>query len=546
MDRIPDSKNADIAKKPKKKKHIGLFIALGIIVVLIAAPIGTVYGCFYDGTRNEITKDENFNIENVMGDLAVDSLDSTNETGKISFAITKDIINQMLIKATDEIYKTAPALEEYFTSLSLETYDNKWVFVGDLNAKNIFKTRVKIFTSFERDEENKRFIFEINDIKLGRINGLYNVVNDLAAKLGLNINDYIGTMVGSFGLSFQYDSETKQIYYSDEDARKDILHYLGENSSLYTALFTQYFDDEAFTISFDNNGIEGGIDLSNYTNNEKFLTPEKSANLNISGMRDIAEKMFNDGVIEYTDANVIDTYALLVSGYNSTTSAYRDLIKDVDLTKYGIADATTFEGITPKASDKDYIKNKVNSQVSLEGIATGYIGEINEDDIYQALLDTNVIGNSYLLNRKVEENNYKINYYALNDFYANVVDNHIYLVIGITVNGYQTNVEIDAKYLSCDPDNYTITFDINDIYYGENVVSGDFKSQIFTLLANGTKNNESVRIDKEQTQMIIDISSSLEETDKAAINLYGKMGVEITGSTLQDNGIIKFVINKNS
>lgn len=546
MDRIPDSKNIDIAKKPKKRKHIGLFIALGLILVLIAAPIATVYGCFYDGTTNEIVKDENFNIENVMSDIAVDSLDETDKTGKINFAITKDIINQMLVKATDEIYKAAPMAEEYFTSLSLETYDNKWVFIGDLNLKNLFKTRVKIFTSFERDEENKRFVFQINDIKLGRIDGLYNVINDLTGKLGININDYIGPMISSFGLSFQYNNETKQIYYSDDDARKDILRYLGENSSLYTALFTQYFDDEAFTINFDNNGIEGGIDLSNYATNERFLTPEKSENLNISAARDVAEQIFNEGVIEYNDSNVVDTYSLLVSGYNSTTSQYRDLIKTVDLSKYGIDDVTTYQGITPKASDKDYIKNKVSSQVSLEGIATGYIGEINEDDVYQALLDTNVIGNSYLLHRKVEENKYKINYYALNDFYANIVDNHIYLVIGIIVNGYQTNVEIDAKYLSCNPEIYSITFDINDIYYGENIVSEDFKAQIFTLLANGTKNNESVSIDQEQKQMIIDISSSLSDTDKAAINLYGTMDVQIAGSSLKDNGIIKFIINKNS
>lgn len=547
MDRIEDSKNIELKSNKKKKKHVGLFVTLGIVVLLIAAPVAGAYIAFYDGTTSDIKKQENFNSETVFSDLAVDALDNSKETGEIHFSLTTDIINQMLISAKEKIDESTPQIKEYFTSLSLESNGNTWIFVGDLNLKNIFKTRAKIFTQFSSDDENKQFVFKITDIKIGRVNGLYDTASYFLNKLNIDINDFLSNALTQTGLSFEYDANTKSFIYSYEAVKKDIMSHFSNEKDIYKSIFEQYFADESFTMIIDENGLNGKIILDPYKENKNYQTIDKQYNIDVLDIKQKAEKVFNDNIIPYNEENATRLFDYLVNGHGSITPSFEEIIKDKDLSSIGITNINEYKGVAPKSENENYLKDVIRSHVDITKITTeNYISEINEDDLQKELLNANVVGKGFILTRKVEENNYKINFYLMNEFYTNITKNHLSFVIGLSINGYQTNICLDAVYKNCDTSNYTLNFDVSQLYYGNNVVIDEFKNKVYEMFEEGLSKNESLSIDKENQTLSISILDNLELDERVTIETIGSLDAKFSDTLLEEEGKITFVVKKNS
>lgn len=544
MDRILDSKKVNL-KKNKKKKHVGLWVTLGIIAVLIATPIALVYGFIFDGNSNAVTKDENFDRESFFLNKAVDSIDNTKQTGRIEFNVNQDSINQFLIIARDSLAEQSPALNKYLTSINLKIDNGKWVFYCDLSLENIFKTRIKLTTSFIRDDENERYIFKIEDLGIGKIDGIYNAATELMNNLlHIDINSIIPSIISGTNLSLEYDDMNNQIIYTDENISKDIINIVGEERTLYTAVLEQYFVDKSLKITFDDLGISGNVNLSSYVVNDNFLTTEKNLNLNFDDVLEKTKNVINNKLIEDTSMNIVNTFSFFANGYKNTDSAFYDTINDLDLSSYGVGNVKEYQGIVPDYG-RDYLNNCIEKQLSAEKIINeGFIASVNEDDLNKSLTSGTAIGNAYLVYRKVDADNYKFNYFVINELYGNIIEDHLLLTVGLSVNGYQTYVYMDAKYLNFDETTYQLDFDVSSMYYGEHEVTDEFKEKYYLMLHDALAKNQIVNIDSERKVLSININDTITPELKAIVSANGTPMVKMEGKELKDNGSISFLVNK--
>ena len=91
-----------LRKKKKTRWWKGLLIALTVIVLIIALPVGAIFACFYNGNFSNTFVDSGEKSEDVLKRVMASCLDDTKTDGKISFKITEEDFNQILIPTINE------------------------------------------------------------------------------------------------------------------------------------------------------------------------------------------------------------------------------------------------------------------------------------------------------------------------------------------------------------------------------------------------------------------------------------------------------------
>ena len=543
MDHIKDIDNVEVSKK-KKKKHKALWITLGVILLLLITPIAVIYGCFYDGTITEMGEIESLDKEKFMMDAAVDSLDNTKDTGKITISISEEKLTQLLRTAFNEVSDsiTDINLKNYITNIELVTSEEDWRFVVHARYENIFKTKVTIITKIYRNEEISAFEFDIKDVKVGRIEGLYTPVKNIASKyFNFDTDEFISDMVKQTGLSFEYSPESKKIIYTDEAINADIMKYLNNgDDDIYNTILRELFDPQAFKLILNKDGITGEIDLAHLSKNAQFQDDSKKVDYGLLNFNSQVASLIGNKIIDSTQTK--NMYNYLVGGYAKASTSLKEALEGKDLTSVGISDYTKYNGVIPNVSN-DYLKKTIEEQATLTNITTNNeIGRLTEENINHFINATNIIGYSYFMEREVDENTYKVNTLTIDNFYANIIENNLMLVIGVSINGYETLICIDMAYKECDSLNYNLTFDISEMYFGEDVASDKLKSNVYSLVEKALENDETLFFDKETTTLTINILNSISAEAKAVIDATGGMEFEMSGKSLNDDGELIFKV----
>lgn len=548
MDQIKDSKNVSIEKKPKKKHRLTkLWISLGITITLAVAPIAAFYICFFDGTSNKVERDPNFDTASVMKNMGIDALDNTGTTGTIDVNITTGTFNQMLIEGLNQIYAATPALESVIKGFYLETSDEEYNFMLDIDAYGVFKTRLKILTSLENSEVdgNEAFIFKINDIKIGLIGGFYNFAKE---KLSTILNDsFLNGLFGNLGLSFTSDIENNRIYYLKSSIPSDINHFLNNTSTLYSTMLEEFFLNGLFDLAFKKEGLSGSIDLQTLSQNEDYVTSEK--------MNTVAWQNFNDNIEDWLKNEIIpesladNAFEYLIKGRTVATSELNAALSGKDLSSYGISDPTTYEGVivdyghggSGKIERPEKTLDKVmQDQINYNDITSQkLIGKISESDLNKTFGSSNAIGNYFLLERKTSDGDFKVNTFLISNLYVNVFSDCIKMVFDISINGYDTYVCLKALYSSFD--NYKISFTIDELLYGSYACSDAYKDVIWSLFKNALSTDDTFSFSDDGTNKVVSVNFAQAVEDsgfKAVIDATGSPKLTMDGATLADEGHI--------
>ena len=170
-----DDANLEVQQAPvkKKKRHIGLWVTLIVIFVIVILPIGLVFAFFFDPTH---TTNEQLGVktsgagdEDIAKRLVVDMFDYTDDdsmNNSLTISINEQEVNQALY---DNLLST---LDENTRSVVPQAYldvgEDNYTFVVELNAFGFFKTRVKLITSLEMTDNPKVVRFNVDDLKIGR------------------------------------------------------------------------------------------------------------------------------------------------------------------------------------------------------------------------------------------------------------------------------------------------------------------------------------------------------------------------------------------
>ncbi len=143
----------------------------------------------------------------------------------------------------------------------------------------------------------------------------------------------------------------------------------------------------------------------------------------------------------------------------------------------------------------------------------------------------------------MSDNEYKINYIVVDNFYSNIVDDHFYFIVRFNINGCPNTVIIDAKVSEEEVGDFKIKFTIDDIYYGDRLANDELKSVLYDLLTTSVGGEDWVAVSfNENKEMIIDLSSSIDSNIKNILAMQGKSGkIHIKGENISDNGYLQIV-----
>ena len=120
------------------------------------------------------------------------------------------------------------------------------------------------------------------------------------------------------------------------------------------------------------------------------------------------------------------------------------------------------------------------------------------------------------------------------------------IVIEFNINECPLYICVDALFEGFDAESYTMTFDISNVYFGEDEASENFKSSIFDIISEGFTSDNSFTFDKETHKLVAKFDISVTDSGKRDdINDTGKPVVILTGEEMSDEGMILINIDPN-
>ncbi len=536
--------------KPNKKKHrFRKWIILGLVLVVLVSPIALAYGFLYDSSTSSFEVDPNFNKEDEFLKMSVDSLDNIKDTHKIDYSISEYTFNNLI---NNGISSMGESLTQFVNKAVIEFNKNQYLFTVELNLNNFFKTRLYLYTSIVKDaiDDDVSYIFNIDNIVIGRASHIYGLAKNLISKY---ISDeMIKDIFANFGFTITPDLANSRLIYKEKDIISDISNIVGlggnnENAStsdnLFFAIINEFINRNAFEFNLEKEGYMGGtIDISSAETNLNFVSDEKLLDNDLNSYKNNALSVLNNGIIPLEKADYLFSY--LVNGYTRSSSEINNYISDKDLSSIGISDYSTYEGMTlPEKVDILEEAKKDSQNRATTFLSDGIICEISEDKFDASLANQSLLGHNFVLSRKESDNEYKLNYIVVDNFYSNIVDNHFYFIVRFNMNGFPNTVVIDAKASEEEVGDFKIKFTVDDIYYGEKLANEELKAVLYDLLTTSIGGEDWAAVSfNESKEMIIDLSSSIDSNIKTALAMQGKSGkIHIKGENISENGYLQIV-----
>ena len=150
----------ELSKKEKLKKILSIWLC-SFLVLLIVVVMFVYYG-YRDPYRNPYKKTE-VTPTSLIEKNIIDGFKDTKDTGKFSFRLSNDDLNQMLSNVTKE------DLGKRGESMYYITLEDHHYFMVDLKGFAYFKSRVVVDTQILGYTENSEVLLGINKVTTGRL-----------------------------------------------------------------------------------------------------------------------------------------------------------------------------------------------------------------------------------------------------------------------------------------------------------------------------------------------------------------------------------------
>lgn len=423
----------DRRKLDKKKKRM---IILASIFGVIGITCSVFVFLIMDLSLFPYT-DQNLTNEQVINRQLALSLNDAETNKSINFEINQDSLNQLLINSRKTLQDNSGYRDFY-----VDIEDNNYIFEASINLK-LISSKVYVHTTLTN--ENGDFIFNINKVKLGKLGG----------KRMLNKEVFDATFANA-GLNIKLDIENNRLIYSKDDIRNDFNNMLHINNNNLTNIVINNMDlnydsDNPFKVSgnlsmlIENNEVSDcSLEGPHYASYEATKQAINNATQNVRN------------VLSQSDEIIIDTA-------NNQYGTLKDL-------------QPKGEGINSIV--KKEIQTLPTNPSSYSG--TTKVASVSESQLDDVLHSSNILGKNAIFYDKTQ-----LSYLVIDRLYSDIFTNEngdkfINYSIGLNVNGLETRVVVETKYLQI-ANEFEADFDISHIYYGNKLADDSTKSNIKEL-----------------------------------------------------------------
>ncbi len=353
--------------------------------------------------------------------------------------------------------------------------------------------------------------------------------------------------------------KNKTIYYPKSAFNEDITSKISIDNELYDSVIKMFFDSKSIDIKFKKEGFNATVNLETFALNDNFIDNSKKNDVNWDELKQRTINIINAVYAENnTFSAFADMYNFMLNGYDHATSEIKNAISGMDLLPYGISDLETYNGIWCYTPTPNHIciPNKtlnvqLKEQINPTDINNYLIGEISETKLNETLMSSDSIGESFILQDIKSDGTVRFVPMTVTNIYSNLFSDSIRLVITVSINGYDTNICVNAKFTNFDSESYNTTFKlkVDELYYGTETVNGEFAQRIFNLIDRALDIDNTFNFNAETKEISLNFLGSIEESGyKSLIDLKGTPALKIvddedkTISELSKEGIFKFFI----
>lgn len=562
----------------KKKHHVGLWITLIIIFVLVILPVGLAFALFFDPSHKseeQLGIDTTGKAQSVSKNLVVDMFDYTDNAdmkNSILISITEQDVNQALYDGI--LSKMDANTKSFIQAVYLEVNEDDYTFTVELNAYGFFKTRLMLVTGLSLSDNPKGLMFEIKNIKIARLGGvqsisiniLKNFIND--AELTKQIQQ--GTHFGIESHLFD-DSNKHYLFYPQTRFIEDMKNMIAIDQSV--AFFQDFLIDmiSQRKLTFDfytNKAVNGLLSLQDFHNNPTYCS-------------------YNDYVIDFNNKELLNRYLpsllkegkvneqnidtvskFLSYGYTQLDESEKTFIDTQDylaatlgksLADYSTDRELKFASKGAALKDVEQIEDIVSKQVSdsltptriAEIIASngGKVSDIAIDEIQlHDVLKTNpIVGYGKTFYRPTTDGSYKVSFITLDNIYLNIVNNNIYYIVGLNINGYEVTLILSTIIQSSGNGKLSFKLDSNNVYLGNYKLPSTLFNSLTTMLGEAIGNSGWFSYDGTTNSFVVDFSEAIENNSEIKIlkasGLNINIGVSALGSAISDNGHIEISVS---
>ena len=577
---MEENKNLEVQEAPKKKKkrHIGLWVTLIVIFVIVILPVGLVFAFFFDPshkTNEELGISTTGQHRSFAENLVVDLIDyASDDSMKNSLAIT---VNERDINQT--LYDgVLSSLDDNMRSVVPQAYldvgQDEYTFVVELNAYGFFKSRLMLVTGLELTDNPKGLMFELKNLKLARVGGLDNILlsvlknqmtdkqleQELSKNLPITLESHI----------FEGVNGKRYLFYSHENFVKDMnkMIDLGNTGKFFKDFIVDMVSERKFTFDFyKDDGIHGLMSLQDFHNNATYCSYDdyvidfgakaeldrylptllKNGNVNNTNI-DAMTRFISYGYNQLTDSEktTIDNASYLPATLGKSIEAYSAEREAKYATKgAALADVQPVQDLV-----FDQVKEALTPE-KLLGIYANNGGKVvdatvNEVNLHDVLKTNQVIGYGKTLYRPTDDGSYKVVSISVDNLYVNIVNNNIYFVVGININGYEISIVL-SSIVSGDNGKMYFTLDGDNTYLGNYKLPLGLFNSFSSLLANAMGDNGWFSFDSNNNRFVVDFRKAV--NDVPAIKELKANGYQISvnisalGSDISANGYLNISVS---
>lgn len=562
----------------KKKHHIVLWIVLILVFVIVILPIGLSFAFFFDPahtTSEELGISTTGEKKPLTNNLVVDLFDHADDASKnnsLSLSISEKDINQSLYDNLLSVLdnNTKSIMPQAFLDIGKEDY----TFTVELNAYGFFKTRLFIVTSLNISDNPKGLMFELKNLKVGRLGGLQNL---LLGNLGNFIDDKKLEQELSKSMSFTLESHLvtpvdgkRYIFYPHDNFVSDMARMIksGE-SSFFQDFILQMFSDRKFNFSFyEDKKISGLLSLQEFHDNANYCSNNDYV-IDFEMKKEINQylpTLINSGVVNENNVDIFSKY--LSFGSSLLTSGEKDLINNASslpsilgksVAEYSSERETKFALKGKKLSEVNKIEDVVSAQVSnaltptrcTELIASdgGDVvdARVDEFDLHDVLKTSSFIGYGKTMYYQQADGSYKIAFVTIDNMYMNIINNNIYFILGLNMNGYETSLIVSSIIQSAGNGKLYFKLDQNNAYFGSYKIPATLFDSLTSLFASSSTSSGWFSYDANKKSFLINFIDAINNNEQIkllkASGLNIDVGVSAVGASIIDNGYINIYVS---
>jgi len=488
----------NLPKKKKKKSGVGKFFAIffSIIIGIPLLLVGTVYACFYDSSHKEVLVQSNYETQDILNEVLVDSMDNTKTDHTLSLSLKTLNINTIL---KNVIAKNA-ALSQFVKNLYVDTATDTFDMVLEADAYSIFKTKLTVSSTFKQEDlDGPTIVFKINNIKLGRINGMEKALG-LVGKL-IPIPD-LSSKLEEAGFRLKIDLENLKMTYKVSEFCEDIVKFMGGSTSDFMTLVTEILTSKSF---------EEAKEINGPTKDTLFSMSMDIDELRLTNAtHGIEEYVIPGGYFTTPLQNTVSAVkSLLDNGKLFPLPTGTSLTEEIDLVaKYIMGGDVLFTSPNPEIErlkadhvfddltitipqynynlEEQYKLSNVLEQKVQSFISTSEPIKLTTSEIDKSLTTTTATGiiASFARNMNLEDDDYKVNYVCTDRIGIMFSNETLYLLINLNINGYCGHLSLSCPKDAAFNEFGKLKFNMGAFRLGDIQVSDKVKQSYLSIITD--------------------------------------------------------------